>query len=360
MYNLKKISIIAVMVGSWGFTGNVSACLAAEEINADLRALYQKYQTIDAGQNADYIPELAKVNPKLFSIAVVTVQGAVYEVGDVNQAFAIESISKPFAYALALQDWGAQYVSQHVGLNATGMPFNSIQALQQQPQHLQNPLVNAGAIQITSMIKGKDQADKWHRLLNFMNRLSGSSLAVNEVLFRSEMASNQRNEEISALLQQYHMLNSEPRDAVKRYTKACSVMVTARQLAYMGATLANGGVSPLTHETLIAPSHVQAMLSQMVTNGLYENSGAWFWLVGLPAKSGVGGAILAVVPGEMAIVAFSPPLDSMGNSVRAQRVIEDLAKQWRLHLLAPKDAYTAPPSPGHLTTVQCQKHDELH
>lgn len=310
-----------------------NTALSMDTINQALKEVYLKYQHSSGGKNADYIPELAKVNSALFGIAIVTVKGEVTTIGDANQPFAIESISKPFAYALALQDHGESELVSKIGLNATGQSFNSVMAIEQQPNHLQNPLVNAGAIQITSFINGKDSNDKWQRVLSLMQQLSDGKVYLGEPVYQSEMATNQHNRAIAELLNAYHMMNGDPYDAVDRYTKACSVMVTAQQLALMGATLANGGVNPITHQAVITPNYVQDVLSEMVVNGLYENSGAWFWAVGLPSKSGVGGGILAVVPHQMAIVVFSPPLDDAGNSVKAQLVIKDLAKRWGLHLL---------------------------
>jgi len=299
-----------------------------------LKELYQKYITLKTGKNADYIPELAKVNPNYFGIAIVTVDGKIYSIGDVNVPFAIESISKPFVYALALQDNGEQFITDKIGLNATGHRFNSVPAIEEKPDHLQNPLVNAGAIQITSTIKGKTSADKWQRVLNLMQQLSDGKPFLGDAVYQSEMTTNQHNRAIAELLESYKMMHGNPLDAVDRYTKACSVMVTAKQLALMGATFANGGINPLTHQSIISRGYVRDALSIMVVNGLYENSGAWWWKVGLPAKSGVGGGIVAIIPAKMAIVVFSPPLDEAGNSVRGQAVIEEISHQWKLHLLS--------------------------
>lgn len=303
------------------------------DVKTTLSSVYQKYKNTKGGKNADYIPELAKVNPALFGIAVISVNGESESVGDVDVPFAIESISKPFVYALALQDNGEKTITDKIGLNATGHSFNSVIAIEEMPNHLENPMVNAGAIQVTSFIKGKTSSDKWQRVLNFMQKLTDGKLYLGNAVYQSEMATNQHNRAIAELLNSFHMMVGDPFDAVDRYTKACSIMVTARQLALMGATFANKGTHPATHEQIIAPKYVQDALSEMVINGLYENSGIWFWTVGVPAKSGVGGGILAIVPNKMAIVVFSPPLDEAGNSVRAQQVITELARRWNLHLL---------------------------
>ncbi len=298
-----------------------------------LKQTYVKFKSLNTGKNADYIPELAKVNPHYFGIVIITVDGKMISIGDVDVPFAIESISKPFVYALALQDNGEAYITNKIGLNATGHRFNSVLAIEEKADHLQNPLVNAGAIQITSTIKGNTSAEKWQRVLTFIQQLSDGQPFLGKAVYQSEMATNQHNRAIAELLASYNMMYSDPLDAVDRYTKACSVMVTAKQLALMGATLANAGIHPLTHQHVIAPPYVRDTLAEMVVNGLYENSGAWWWKVGVPAKSGVGGGMLAVIPHKMAIAVFSPPLDEAGNSVRAQAVMEELSQRWKLHML---------------------------
>lgn len=302
-------------------------------IETTLQNLYDKYKNNKEGKVASYIPELAKVDPNYFGIAIVTVDGKIFASGDADIPFAIESDSKPFVYALALEDNGEKIMTEKIGLNATGRPFNSVTAIEEMPQHLQNPLVNAGAIQVTSAIKGKDSAEKWQRVLSFMQMLSDGKVFLGDKVYQSEMATNQRNRAIAELLNSYHLMYGDAADAVDRYTKACSVMVTVKQLALMGATLANNGINPLTHRKVISPIYIQDVLSQMAINGLYENSGMWWQKVGLPSKSGVGGSIVAIVPHQFAIAVFSPPLDNLGNSVRAQMVIDELSKQWHLHLL---------------------------
>ena len=304
-----------------------------QNIQQSINQAYEKYKNVTAGKNADYIPELAKVNPAYFGIAVATVDGKIISVGDADVPFAIESISKPFVYALALEDNGEEAVHEKVGLDATGHAFNSVAAIEEKQNHLQNPLVNAGAIQVTDMIKGKNSEEKWQRVLTLMQKLSNGKPYLGQAVYQSEMATNQHNRGIAMLLHSYGMMSSEIDDAVDRYTKACSVMVTTKELALMGATLANGGVNPITHQQVIPARYIRNILSQMATNGLYENSGSWWLKVGVPAKSGVGGGIVAVVPHKMAIAVFSPPLDAAGNSVRGQDVITDLAAKWKLHTL---------------------------
>jgi len=323
------------MAFGWIFSTAIFATqpLTSNDINQTLSDVYYHYKNNHEGKTAEYIPELAKVNPNLFGIVVMTVNGKVYSIGNANIPFAIESIAKPFLYALALQDNGENLVTKRVGLNATGHAFNSIESLTESPDHLQNPLVNAGAILVTSLIKGQDSNDKWERTLNFFKKLSNDEIFLGTSVYESEMATNQRNQAIAQLLSAYGMLMGNPEDAIARYTKACSIMITAQQLAIMGATLANKGINPITHEQVITPDNVRDVLAEMTINGLYENSGAWWFKIGLPAKSGVGGGILAVVPGKMAIVVYSPRVDAVGNSVRAQKVISELANRWHLHLL---------------------------
>lgn len=330
---LSKIIILISSILFWVCGPCAAAELTPETINHDLNQVYDKYKNLNEGKNASYIPELAKVDPKLFSIVVVTTDGKVYGVGDTGVPFAIESVSKPFVYALALQDNGEASVTSKVGLNQTGMAFNSVLALEEEPQHLGNPLINAGAIQISSLIKGKDEAEKWDRVLALFRDLSEGNPYLGETVYHSEAATNQHNRAIADLLVSYNMLYADPAKTVDLYTKDCSIMVTTRQLGIMGATLANGGRNPMTQKQVLASQYVRDALSEMVVTGLYENSGAWWWQVGLPAKSGVGGGLVAVAPNKMAIAVFSPPLDSAGNSVRAQKVIAELSKKWNLHLL---------------------------
>ncbi|VVC77171.1 Glutaminase 1 [Aquicella siphonis] len=333
-HNVLFFALLIVLISTNGFANWISN---PRDIKQALNDVYREYKDKKGGKNADYIPELAKVDPTLFGIAIVTVNGDIQSIGDADVPFAIESISKPFIYALALHDNGEKIVTEKVGLNATGHSFNSVMAIEEKQDHLQNPLVNAGAIQITSLIKGKTSHEKWQRALDFIKKLSDGNPYLGKSVYQSEMATNQHNRGIAELLDSYGMMASDPLDAVDRYTKACSIMITARQLALMGATLANQGVNPQTHQRVISSKEVQDVLSEMVINGLYENSGIWFWTVGIPAKSGVGGGILAVVPGKMAIAVFSPPLDKAGNSVRAQQVIKEISQRWNLHLLGNKN-----------------------
>lgn len=277
------------------------------------------------GQNADYIPELAKANPEYFAISIASITGRVESVGDFEVPFSIQSISKPFMYALAQKDHESEKsfsLNKKVGLNATGEKFNSIKALEEKEGHLQNPMVNAGAILVTSFIGKGNDIGKWEHALSYAKDMSDGHPFFGESVYKSESETNQNNQKIAKLLQSYGMMGSDPMDALDRYTKACSIMVTTKQLAIMGATLANNGINPLSKKRILKPNQVKDALSQMVVNGLYEDSGAWWTEVGIPTKSGVAGGLLAVIPNRFAIAVFSPRLDKAGNTVRGQMAIK--------------------------------------
>ena len=276
------------------------------------------------GSNADYIPALAKVNPNLFGIALVTVDGRVYTVGDVKTEVSIQSISKVFTMARVFQERGEAALRDNVGVDATGQPFNSIVAIEQYKGAEMNPLVNAGAIATTSMMGGRDAQEQWNNIIGTMSAFAGRVLKVNEEVYRSEAATNQRNQAIGELMFAYGHIKENPQQAVDLYTRQCSISVNAVDLATMAATLANGGTNPVTKNAVIDARHVPAVLAVMATAGLYDDSGKWLFATGLPAKSGVGGGLIAVVPGKFGIAVISPPLDKAGNSVRGQRAITEI------------------------------------
>lgn len=284
---------------------------------------YRAGRDARGGKNADYIPSLAKVNPELFGVALVTVRGEILTVGDAKHPFAIESVSKVFTLARVLEESGPDAVAKFVGTNATGMPFNSIVAMEINKEHrADNPFVNPGAIATVSLVSANGAADRWNKILGTMSAFAGRPLPLNEEVYRSESETNSRNRAIAWLLKSYDTLRGDPDEMLDVYTRQCSVAVTAAELATMGSVLANGGVHPITHQRLLSRDNAARVLSVMSTNGLYDGSGAWSYRVGIPAKSGVGGGIVGVVPGRYAIAAFSPPLDAAGNSVRAQKAIE--------------------------------------
>ena len=306
-----------------------------ELVEAVVKEAYEKFKNDPNGKNADYIPYLAQVDSKLFGVAVVTTDNQVFTLGDVNYSFSIQSISKVFTLALAMEELGPDKVFEKVGSEPTGRPFNSPLAVVDMPTHTGNPLVNAGAIATTSLISGRDAADKWNKILNFYSKAAGEKLVLIDEVYKSEAATNTGNKALSMLLAKYDRIYADPFESVDIYTKQCSVGVNAAQLARMGATLANNGVNPLTGEQVIKREDIPHILSTMTMAGLYDGSGGWAWHVGLPAKSGVGGGIVAVVPGKGAIAVFAPPLDEAGNSVKAQEVIEYVAQKLSYNLYSP-------------------------
>jgi glutaminase len=318
-----------------------SAARAAEDAAAVQKTLndaHEKFQGVTDGKNADYIPALAKVDSKLFGIALVTTDGKVYSVGNADSLFSIQSISKVFTMARVIQDQGEQKIEDSVGVDATGQVFNSIVAIEQYKGHQMNPLVNPGAIATTGMVGGKTDAEKWSKILSTYNDFAGRSLDVNQEVYKSEAETNQRNQAIGALMYAYGLIVDDPKMVTDVYTRQCSVNVSAKDLAMMAATLANGGKNPVTKKQAIEAKHVPGILAVMATAGLYDDAGIWLYHVGLPAKSGVGGGIIAVAPGRFGIAAFSPPLDAAGNSVRAQRAIGWISDQLHANLFASSPA----------------------
>jgi glutaminase len=296
---------------------------------------YNKFRADTSGKNADYIPFLAQVDSKLFGVSVVTTDNQVFNLGDVNYSFSIQSISKVFTLALAMEELGAEKVFQRVGSEPTGRAFNSPVAVVEMPTHTANPLVNAGAIATTSLISGSDANEKWKKLLGFYSKAAGEKLTLIDEVYKSEAATNTGNKALSMLLAKYDRIYADPFESVDIYTKQCSVGVNATQLARMGATLANNGKNPATGEQVIKSEDIPFILSAMTMAGLYDSSGYWAWHVGLPAKSGVGGGIVAVVPGKGAIAVFAPRLDEAGNSVKAQKVIEYVADKLDYNVYSP-------------------------
>jgi glutaminase len=306
-----------------------------ELVEQVVREAYEKFKTDTNGKNADYIPYLAHVDSKLFGIAIVTTDNQVLTLGDINYSFSIQSISKVFTLALAMDDLGSDVVFSKVGSEPTGRAFNSPIAVVDMPSHTANPLVNAGAIATTSLISGKNADDKWNRILSFYGKAAGEKLVLIDEVYKSEAATNTGNKALSMLLAKYDRIYADPFESVDIYTKQCSVGVNVAQLARMGATLANNGRNPATGEQVIKQENIPQILSAMTMAGLYDGSGGWAWHVGLPAKSGVGGGIVAIAPGKGAIAVFAPPLDEAGNSVKAQKVIDYVAERLNYNLYSP-------------------------
>lgn len=293
--------------------------------------LLHRYQPLRSGKVADYIPELAKMNPDLFSICVATVDGQIYEAGDADQLFTVQSISKVFMHGLALEDHGRDHLLTKVGVEPTGDAFNAI-VLDEQSKRPYNPMVNAGAIAITSLIKGSSPSERLDRLLDLFRRYVGHDVFIDMPTFVSERMTGHRNRAMAHLMLNFDMIDANIEAALDLYFQQCSVMVNCRDLAVMAATLANYGVNPLTAERAVAGRYIRDILSVMHTCGMYNFAGEWTYRVGLPAKSGVCGGIIAIVPNQIGIAVFSPPLDARGNSVRGVKVCEDLSEQLGLHL----------------------------
>lgn len=292
--------------------------LTADNITKVVNDAHRKFKDNKDGKNADYIKALADVDSDLFGITVVTVDGKVYEAGDTKSEFSIQSISKVFTAAKAMQQHGSKTFQEKVGTSATGLAFNSIIAIEQQPSRAGNPFVNPGAIATTSLIKAKDGAQRWQIIKSNMDDFAGRKLDFNDVVYQSEVNDNKRNQAISKLLDAYGRMYADPLETTTVYTKQCSVNVSAHDLAVMGSTLANHGINPVTKKKIIDPQLPKHVLALMATAGLYDGAGDWLYNTGAPAKSGVGGGIVVVIPGKLAIGVFAPPLDSIGNSVKGQ------------------------------------------
>ena len=299
-----------------------------------LSRLLQKHGVNRDGVVASYIPELAKADPDWFGICIATADGHIYESGDSQQTFTIQSISKPFVYGLALEDCGRTRVLDTIGVEPSGDAFNSI-SLMPGSGAPRNPMINAGAIAAASLVAGHSPADRFERILSVMSLYAGRRLELDEAVYGSERDSGHRNRAIGHMLRNFNVLKEDPEIALDLYFRQCSVRVTCRDLALMGATLANAGVNPLTGQVAVRSGYVESILSVMVTCGMYDYAGEWVYRIGLPAKSGVAGGILAILPGQLGIGVFSPRLDARGNSVRGVKVCEELSRDMNLHFLAP-------------------------
>ncbi len=305
-----------------------------------LEELHEQILPLEAGNVASYIPELARANPQWFGIAIVTVDGHVYQVGDSRQPFTIQSVSKPFVYGIALEDWGLDEVMKRVGVEPSGDAFNSI-SLDPVTGRPLNPMINAGAIATAGMVKGRDVEHRLSRVLEKFSRYLDHPLTVDENVYRSEASTGHRNRAISYMLRNFGMLEDPPEEALDLYFRQCSILVNCRDLALMAATLANNGVNPITGVRALKNENVERLLSIMSTCGTYDFAGNWIYDIGLPAKSGVGGGIMAVLPGQVGIGIFSPRLDANGNSMRGLEACRRLSKDFRLHIF--NTAKTRPP-----------------
>jgi glutaminase len=287
---------------------------------------YLKFKDIKEGKNADYIKELARVDPNIYGIAIVTTDGKIYTKGDLTSAVSIQSISKVFTMARVIEEQGPRAVMDKIGVDATGMRFNSIVAVELQKGKEINPLVNPGAIASSSLVNGADSAAKWKNILQTHSAFAGRDLVLDMPVYISEAGDNLRNQAIAHLLKAYGRMYFDPVQATDIYTKQCAISVNAKDLAIMAATLANGGVNPVTKQKVVSPETVKYTLPVMATAGLYDDAGQWLFATGLPGKSGVGGGIIAVVPGKFGIAVISPPLSPAGNSVKAIYTIRHIVE----------------------------------
>jgi glutaminase len=306
--------------------------MTVSPIDAYLARLYEDWAADDSGAVADYIPPLALADPNAFGIAITTTEGHSYEIGDSRSRFTIQSMSKPFTYGLALHDRGFDAVDAKVGVEPSGEAFNSISLAPESGRPL-NPMINAGAITSTSLVGGDGAAERERRVVDFYGRFAGRSLEVDMEVYESERETGHRNRAIGHMLRAFGVLEEDPDEALDLYFRQCSVSVDCRDLSLMAATLANGGVNPRSGERVLARDLVDRVLSVMTTCGMYDSAGEWVVDVGMPAKSGVGGGVLAVLPGQLGIAVFSPPLDRHGNSVRGVEVCRQISTDLNLNLL---------------------------
>jgi len=310
----------------------VSARADRGQLQALLDTAHARFIDVTAGETAQYIPALADADPESFGIAIVTVDGEFIGTGDTDRAFAIMSAAKPFTLALLMQQLGPEQVVQKIGVEPTGLPFNALEGIDRTEEHPLNPMINAGAITAVSLLQVDSPEQRWPMLLEYYGEFAGEPLQLMADVYQSVSRSNYRNRAVVNLLQYNGWLEADPTSTLDVYNRQSSVAVTARHLAVMGATLANGGVNPVTGRRVLSAAYVDEVLSVMLTSGFYDESGWWAYTTGLPSKSGVGGGVVSVVPGEMAIVGYSPRLSPAGNSVRGMRAVQYIARELDLSL----------------------------
>jgi glutaminase len=307
-----------------------------DEVTAAVRRAYERFRGNTEGKNSDVYPALAGVRSDLFGVCVVGTSGNVYQIGDADHEFSIMSVSKPFVFALICQCIGAEEARSRLGVNATGLPFNALSAIELGQDGRTNPMVNPGAIATTSLAPGATADARWRFIHEGLSGFAGRTLPLNAEVYASASETNFRNQSIARLLQSYGRIYLDPSDATDLYTRQCSLNVSARDLAVMGATLADGGMNPLTRQQVVDPDSCRYALAAMATAGLYETSGDWLYDIGLPGKSGIGGGIVTVSPGKGGLGTFAPPLDQAGNSVKGQLVARFLAAQLGMNLFVSK------------------------
>ncbi|HTU36877.1 MAG TPA: glutaminase A [Acidimicrobiales bacterium] len=295
---------------------------------------YEQFRDVDEGTVPDYIPALAAAPADAFGVCVAGVNGGIVAIGDAEVEFTIQSISKVFVFALVCDALGHQEARRKLGVNSTGLPFDSVMGIELNAARTMNPMVNAGALATTSLVPGRTREEKFARIAEGLSRFAGRRLEVDEAVYQSEVATNFRNRGIAHLLYGYRRMYSDPELATDVYTRQCALRVTARDLAVMGATLADGGMNPLTKERTVGQGVCRRVLAVLATSGLYERSGDWLYDVGLPGKSGVSGGLVTVSPGKGGVGTYAPPLDRAGNSVRGQRITTYLSERLGLNLFS--------------------------
>jgi len=335
MNKLIQNAVAAVAVALMLASSAIAEGITPAAFQSVVDEAYAKYKGLNEGSNADYIPILAETPSDLFGVVIVTREGAIYSAGDVDYKFAIESVSKPFTAALVMKQQGPNAIREKIGFESTGLPFNSKLSLEIHKARSVNPLVNAGAIATVSMVDAKSEKDRWNQVLANISDFAGTKLTVLEDVYDSEYENVWGNRGIANLLYDYKRLYSEPEEALRVYTRQCSIGVNALDLGVMGATLANQGVNPITGKRVMPAKDVPELLAIMATAGFYDQSGEWLYSAGLPAKTGVGGGIVAVVPGRFAIAAFSPRLNAAGNSIRSLSAIRYISGKLGVGLFGP-------------------------
>lgn len=306
---------------------------SAERVRQLVQDAHQRFNSLTEGRVSQVYPALARVPAHLFGICVVGTDGNVFAVGDADHEFTIMSVSKPFIFALVCNLIGPTGARERLGVNATGYAFNSLTGIERNAEGRTNPMVNAGAIATTSLVPGQDTEAKWRFIHEGLSRFAGRTLPMNEEVYASASQTNFRNRSIALMLESVGRIYCDPAEATDLYTRQCSLNVSARDLAVMGATLADGGFNPITREQVVDPEICHYALAVMLTAGLYETSGDWLYEIGLPGKSGIGGGIVTVSPGKGGLGTFAPPLDEAGNSIKGQLVAQFLSQRLGLDLL---------------------------
>ena len=309
-----------------------------EDLQNAVDKAYETFKDVKEGANADYIPILATVPSELFGVVIATKDGKIFSAGDIDYRFSIQSVSKPFTAALIMAQQGPEAIREKIGVEPTGMPFNSKIALEMYEQRSVNPMVNAGAIAAVSLVQADSEEQRWNLVNENIEGFAGEKLSVLEEVYNSEYETAWSNRAIANLLYNYERLYADPEESLRVYTRQCSIGVNTKNLAIMGATLANAGVNPITGKRMLPAEHVPELLAIMASAGFYDESGEWMFNAGLPSKTGVGGGIVSVVPGQFAIAAFSPRLNGPGNSIRAMRAIRQIAGELGVGLYGPNPA----------------------